>query len=150
MNANALATFLDPLKAALLEIKNAVANLGKPAEMQSAPITEARLQEIEDTIANVKAEAISKTIEMSLQLDAANASLLTATAEVATLKEAAKTVAQEAATIAAAAGHKPVAIVPDGASGVKSQDELLAEFSAITDPQKRGEFYQKHFAKNFK
>jgi len=64
-----------------------------------------------------------------------------------------QTVAAKAAEIAASAGHVPVPIRPDGGygqAGKKTEAELLEEFNAITDPNVRAAFYEKHFAPKFK
>lgn len=94
------------------------------------------------------AEARVKEVEG--QLAAKETELATLKSENTKFKETATTTEQQAARIAAAAGLPANNAPATDANGeAKTEAQLMDEFSKITDPKARGEFYQKHFAPKF-
>lgn len=105
------------------------------------------------TAANAAREASeAAAAEAGKALESARAEIATLTARVAEMEASKKTVAGQAAEIAAAAGHPgPVTLKPDSAAAaVQGQPaDLLAARAAITDPAKLAEFDAKHRDKLF-
>jgi|GEM_PF-5078821 hypothetical protein len=87
--------------------------------------------------------------QIATERQAIEAQLAAANARIAELEQNQKTASRLAQEIAASQGI-PVSRLPaSGAGAASTEAQLIEEFNAITDPDARGAFYEKHFSPKF-
>lgn len=145
MNSAAINALLEPLKAGMHEIQNAIKTLmgretvKEGTATESAPaISAERMAEIEKAIAGAQAEVVS----LSASVESLKLNIAERDEQIATLKANQKSASEQAAAIAASAGHKPVDVKPDAGSPASTGsklDELRAAVATEKNLEKKAD-----------